>query len=183
MFAPAFMLAQENTEETFKPERTLSVSLGAANTQNIGLQVEATSADKIFKLNSSSTVRLTYGVIYKESGIPFTSDFVGQGIVVAIGKKLYFNREKWSGFYIQNEAEFASIKFKENIDGYQFEGTYSYISLISPTVGYKIRMGNFSIDPMVGFQWVIEKKGKGVVDNKEFDNTAFKAGLQIGYTF
>lgn len=178
LLVPAMMFAQEEV----KPPATISVSLGAANTQNIGIQLE-TGKDKLFNLNSSSIIRLAYGTITKESGNIFIDDFVGKGIVVAFGQRFYFSKEKYNGLYFQNEAEFSSIKFKENVDGLKFEGTYSYFSLVSPQIGYKIKLGNFSIDPSIGFQWVIEYKGKGDLDNKNFDNTAFKAGLQVGYSF
>jgi len=65
-----------------------------------------------------------------------------------------------------------------------FEGKYSYWSIINPNVGYKIQLTkNLSLDPSVGFNWKWEVKGKGVIDNQYFDNFVFKAGVKLGYTF
>lgn len=64
-----------------------------------------------------------------------------------------------------------------------FEGTYSYFSFFTPELGYKFMLGNFAIDPFLGFMWKIEVKAKGDMENSIIDNWTPRLGLKVGYTF
>lgn len=108
----------------------------------------------------------------------------GQGFAVELGNRNYLTKEKKEGFYTENFLTHGQIKFDEQVNGQDFEGKYSYWSIINPNFGYKINLTkNLSIDPSIGFNWKWEVKGKGDIDNVYFDNFVFKAGVKLGYTF
>ncbi|RZJ65961.1 MAG: autotransporter domain-containing protein [Flavobacterium sp.] len=152
----------------------------------VGLSIEflgnnqtKTMKDKKFSYYSSKIVNITYGMMkYEVPG----DDLDGNGFVVEIGQRTYF-MGKNSGPYLGNYLSYGNIKFDEDFGGENFDGTYSYFSLFSPELGYKIKLGNLAIDPFAGIMWKLEIKGKGFVDNRNVDEWTPRVGLKIGYQF
>lgn len=108
----------------------------------------------------------------------------GNGFAVEIGKRIYQKRGRKSGIYLQWLLAYSSTDFNKTTSLGNFEGNYSYWSLINQDIGYKIKVGeNFSIDPSMGFNWKWEVKGKGDIDNTYVDNFVFRCGVKLGYSF
>lgn len=139
---------------------------------------------KSFSYYSSKIVNVAYGMMKYELPLPgndFEAD--GNGFVVEIGQRTYF-MGKNSGPYMGNYLSYGNIKFDEDLPfAGNFEGTYSYFSLFSPEIGYKIKVGGLAIDPFAGVMWKLEIKGKGDIDNRNVDEWTPRLGLKIGYQF
>ena len=175
--------AQEKVvENTKKLDYTISGGILAGMSGDLGLQFEAHGAHKTLffdtKSNVSNIIRLDFSQITVSNGI---MDVTGKGYVLSIGTRTYLskNKETSKGLYTQNFFTGGTIKF----DNDAYQGDFQYFSFFSPEIGYKLKVGNFSIDPSFGWQWNIEIKGRGDVDNRTFDNTFFKGALKLGYSF
>lgn len=179
LLVPAIGFSQESEE--IKTERTISVHGAADFVGKVGISYEAAVNSRGNSNKRSFYIDASFGATSIDFvGIPSID---GNGIVVGIGYRTYWNKEQYKGFYGQGGIESGDIKFDENTPIGKFEGKYRYISFFNPSIGYKAKLGNFSIDPSIGFQWNIEVKGKGDFDNRYIDNTSLKLGLKIGYTF
>jgi hypothetical protein len=157
---------------------------------NTGLTYEySKNNDQEPKLKKSSIFK----VHYISSTLDLNNkDIDGNGIGAEIGTKTYYNKNEHKGFYGASYITAGSIKFDEkNIfpnaatgASTDFDGTYTYLSLFSPELGYKLLIGNkVAINLHMGTSWLIEFKGKGDVDNKSFDNWVLNGGFAIGYNF
>ncbi len=182
--AASFAYAQETTEvapETTPQKGRHQFSLNAqySDPSSIGIQYEYQKPLKEGKYASSHVVNLAVGLMNYEVG---GFDTNGAGFVIELGGRNYFSN-KHEGFYYSNFISYGNIKFSETISGVDFDGTYSYFSFFSPEIGYKIQLGDFSIDPFIGVMWKLEIKGKGDIDNKNVDEWAMRAGLKVGYRF
>lgn len=181
VIATTFAFAQDNTSTQADSSKkgTLSVRGMYSDPSQFGLSYEMPS---FFSKEGSTVnvVNVSYGTMnYEIDGTDFDVD--GQGFAIELGSKSFYNKEKkYQGFYTANYLSYEAIKFDE---GDVFDGTYSYFSFFSPEVGYKIQMGDFSIDPFIGITWKIEVKGKGDIDNKNVEEWAPRAGIKIGYSF
>ena len=171
-------------QEGEKPRtKTLSVELAASLGGNIGLSYEdSPKQNKYFKgLTTTKVARIYYIGDNLESDSAFIDDIPGNGIGISLGQRNYFN-ETAKGFYFGGNFGTESIKYKES--KYNFEGTYTYITLFSPEIGYKFLIAKkIAVNFHAGTSWLIEYKGKGDIDNKDFDNWIFRAGLSVGYAF
>jgi len=108
----------------------------------------------------------------------------GNGYTVEIGNRFYRQRGRKSGVYLQWLLAYSSTNFDKNTSLGNFEGNYSYWSLINHDIGYKIKLGeNFSLDPSMGYNWKWEVKGKGDIDNIYVDNFVFRCGAKLSYSF
>ena len=181
MVVTTLAFAQDNTTgqvDSSKKSGTISVRGMYSEPSQFGLSYEMPS----FLSKGGSTVNVvnvSYGTMnYEIDGTDFDVD--GQGFAIELGSKSFYNKaNKYEGFYTANYLSYGNIKFDK--DG--FDGTYSYFSFFSPEVGYKIQLGDFSIDPFIGITWKIEVKGKGDIDNKNVEEWTPRAGIKIGYSF
>lgn len=108
----------------------------------------------------------------------------GNGFTVEIGKRVYQKRGRKSGIYLQWLLAYSSTDFNKTTNLGNFDGNYSYWSLINQDIGYKIKIGrNIILDPSMGFNWKWEVKGKGDIDNTYVDNFVFRCGIKLGYSF
>lgn len=193
LFAVCFANAQEENPKIDALYLELSGSVGG----NIGLTYEYTKKDggnsALFpSLKESLIIKAHYSVSTLESNNIYVKDVDGKGWGAEIGSRMYFNKNDYKGFYFGNYITGGTIEFDENNiydtsvfggDG-KFYGTYRYISLFSPEIGFKFLIANtVAINLHVGTSWLIEFKGKGDVDNKSFDNWVPRAGIAIGYNF
>ncbi|RZJ72172.1 hypothetical protein [Flavobacterium sp.] len=135
--------------------------------------------DKSFSFYSSKIVNVAYGMM--EYDIP-GGEIDGKGFVVEIGQRTYF-LGKNSGPYLGNYLSYGRISFDDDFGPGADDGTYSYFSLFSPELGYKIKAGPVAIDPFIGVMWKLEIKGEGYIDNKNVDEWVPRIGLKIGYEF
>ncbi|OIQ16963.1 MAG: hypothetical protein BM557_09475 [Flavobacterium sp. MedPE-SWcel] len=174
--------AQDKTN--VEPGHVLSANLTASNPGQFGISYEREGKSFFYKDSnkSSSTLNLSLGAMLYEVG---NYEFIGGGYIVEVGNRTYYGKqgEQFKGFYSANSLSYGSIEFDDTDAGAKIDGTYSYFSFFSPEIGYKIRLGNFVIDPFIGAQWKIEIKGKGDIDNHNVDEWAFRGGLKIGYKF
>lgn len=177
---PMFITAQE------KPKLPCSINLnGSVSEQQLfGFSLEQgvknTKKDSLgFK--HSKIAQFSYAMSNLDRPVVFVPSIDGQGAQIDLGNRTYFNKQDWKGFYMQNSASIGAVWFKEAF----FSGRYAYWSLFNPDLGYKLQLGNFVIDPAIGFIWKWEFKGSATndVDNKMFDNFNPRVGLKIGYTF
>lgn len=110
-------------------------------------------------------------------------DIASRSVSVGLGYRSYFSKtQTMRGFFSSNEF----VWYQSEWDDSRFSGTYSYVSFFAPELGYKLGLGknkNINIELLVGTIWKIEIKGKGDVDNKNFENWAGKLGFGLGYTF
>ncbi|RZK08004.1 MAG: hypothetical protein EOO43_21500 [Flavobacterium sp.] len=178
----SMIFAQEEVTKTETGGRhSFSVNGTFSDPSQAGISYEySRKSDEKYK--TSNVVNLSYGIMnYEVDNSNFDID--GYGFVIELGSRTYFNKVKHAGVYYSNYLSYGNIKFDENIDGENFDGTYSYFSFFSPEVGYKIDLNGFTIDPFIGIMWKLEIKGKGDIDNKNVDEWAPRAGLKIGYRF
>lgn len=174
---PAMMFAQEEESQS---QRTISIHGAADFVGKVGLSYEVSTKSKA-DFKKSIYADFSYGATSIDFvGIPSID---GNGFVFGIGTRVYWNKEDYKGFYTHSGIESGDIKFDQYTPIGRFEGKYRYISFFNPSIGYKAKLGKFSIDPSIGFQWNIEIKGKGDFDNKFVDNTSLKLGLKVGYSF
>lgn len=174
LLLPAIGFSQE--------KETLSIHLDADFVGKLGFTYEIPLPAKDSINNKSFYVAASFSAATLETVLGYP-DIDGTGTTAEIGFRTYWSKKKYNGWYNQGGLEYGSIKFDQNIMGERFNGKYRYISFFNPSIGYKAKLGKFSIDPSVGFQWNIEIKGKGDFDNNYVDNTSLKLGLKVGYSF
>ena len=184
MLLPMVTFAQEETSKKVeaKKEATISLFANASEPAQFGISVELQLEASEKEYNNSSIFQLSFGSMEIEA----FRNFTGTGFVIDSGIRTYWEKDSWSGFYTENLISYGNIKFDEPmVTGVadQFIGTYSYLSLINPNLGYKINIGKFSLDPFVGFNWKWEFKGKGDFDNNITDNFVPRVGAKLGYRF
>lgn len=174
--ACGLLFSQENNDNAALKPHTISVHANYSDPSQLGLTYEA--PDFITGESDSSTIiNLSYGSMNYDADV---FDIDGTGFVLEFGSRSYYNKSNTrQGFYSANYLTYGNIKFDED----DFEGNYSYFSFFSPEIGYKIVLGDFSIDPSIGAMWKIEIKGSGDVDNRYTDEWAVRAGIRIGYSF
>lgn len=192
LFAFGATTAQEVTETTtITKTRDNSVTVSAfgafpemnqlgVSIEFLGAKKETTSTvHKNITLFESNIFQVAYGMMnYEVEG----EDSDGHGFTIDLGSRHYWGAEN-NGFYTSSFLSYGNIKFEETFVGGKVDGTYSYISLLNPEIGYKINMGNFSIDPFAGIMWKIEIKGKGFIDNRHVDEWTPRVGIRAGYQF
>lgn len=104
-----------------------------------------------------------------------------EGFSSALGYRSYFSKTKmYRGLFFANEWKYSRVKYKDS----RFSGRYSYLSFFAPELGWKIMFGKrkkLGLEIAGGVEWAIEIKGKGDVDNKNFDNWKPKASIGLGY--
>ncbi len=183
LLIPVLSFAQDEpaTEKsTFDEEgTTIGLYLLASDPGQFGVSYEQFYTDDKGFVNSAlanvgySALTLDYGMF----------EVTGEGTVIELGSRRFFKKNRFYGFYSESFISYGTIKFdKEPVALGVFSGRYSYISLINPNLGYKIRLGKkFSFEPSVGFNWKWEIKGKGDVDNKNIDNFVPRIGVKIAY--
>ena len=161
---------------------TLSANYSFSNPSLYGISAEFGKNNLAFFSKYTSTI-LNISV----SQMDYDNNLVtvkGTGCTVEIGSRIYKKRGRKSGVYLQWLLAYSSTNFNENTSLGNFDGTYSYWSLINHDIGYKIRIGeNLSIDPSMGFNWKWEVKGKGDIDNIYVDNFVFRCGAKLSYSF
>jgi hypothetical protein len=181
VMASTFIFAQtDSNRQPDAPIQKHTISLHGMYSEpgQIGLSYE------YYKYNQSShnkafIANLSYGVMTYDAG---PLDIDGNGFVIELGGRNYVDNDM-RGLYLDNYLSYGSIKFDETTPLGKFDGTYSYFSFFSPQLGYKIKLGDVSIDPFIGVMWKIEVKGKGDVDNRNTDEWVLRGGLRIGYIF
>jgi hypothetical protein len=184
IFLPMVTFAQEETSKKVeaKKEVTVSLFLNASEPAQFGVSVEREWERSEKGFHVSSIYQISFGTMEVEA----FRNFTGIGFVIDLGTRRYWKKESLNGFYYENFLSYGNIKFDEPmVTGVadQFIGTYSYLSLINPNLGYKINLGKFSLDPFVGFNWKWEFKGKGDFDNNITDNFVPRVGAKLGYRF
>lgn len=106
-----------------------------------------------------------------------------EGFAVEVGNRI-FKDKSLEGFYTENAITYGKVKFDETYYRMpRLKGEYSYWSIINPSIGYRFRALDLAFDAFAGFMWKWEVKGKGDVDNKDFDNFVFKAGFRVSFVF
>jgi hypothetical protein len=161
---------------------TLSANYSYSNPSSYGLSAEFGSNNYWFFNQYISTV-LNVSITDMEYNNN-TEKVKGNGYAVELGSRFYRNRGRKSGVYLQWLLAYSSTNFDKNTSLGQFEGNYSFWSLINHDIGYKIKLGDhFSLDPSLGYNWKWEVKGKGDIDNIYVDNFVFRCGAKLSYTF
>jgi hypothetical protein len=168
-------------------KNTISGFLNSGFGDQIGISYELQKETKFLGLNTSQVINLTKGYIdLYYINYPELREF-GSGFIGEFGYKVFFNKDRFSRWYIQNSVSTGYIKFKGSNyfknEKYDYDSTFSYFSIFQPEIGYRINIWKFSIDPAIGWQWNIELKSQGGLDNKTIDNTFVKVGLKVGYSF
>lgn len=177
----AFISATAFAQEDKKGVVTVSANYNWSEPTQYGLSFEFTKGIKFNERLTSWILNASYGQIeLNEKNLKTT----GEGFVVELGTRTYRTRGIREGLYFENFLTHGEMNFDDKLNGEKFEGKYSYWSIFNPNIGYKIQLTkNLSIDPSLGFNWKWEVRGQGDVDNKNFDNFVFKAGVKLGYTF
>jgi len=174
------LFAQEGGDDN-REGITISVNANASEPAMFGVSMEWERSKMKYGRNSSFLLNISATGLQYDNGVV---DVTGNGFAFEIGSRNYFKKGSYAGFYTQSFLTYSSTSFNERTSTGDFNGKYSYWSLINGDLGYKINIGkHFSIDPSVGFNWKWEVKGKGDVDNKQFDNFVFRAGVKAGYRF
>lgn len=187
LFLPFISFAQEETTTTEVKSEVLTNRFTIAGNyifsdpSQFGLSLEYKNKKQEHERNTSKILNLSGAKMDYESNLV---DIDGDGFVIELGSRTYIEKGKWDGFYGENFISYGSVKFEENLGALgNFDGTYSYWSIINPNVGYRLMAGPVSFDASIGANWKWEVRGKGDIDNKNVDNFVFRAGIKIGYTF
>lgn len=160
-------------------QETFGLYYDFSEPSTIGLSLEFPYKKE--KDGSSHTGLLNVGM----SGLAYegnliVGDLTGTGFTAQLGHRNYYKGDK--GVFFENFLIYSSIKFDENTALYgNVKGKYRYWSLINPTLGYRFQLGKLSIDPSIGMNWKWEVRGTGIIDNKNYDNLVFKAGIRLAY--
>lgn len=182
LFVSFCTVAQET--ETVQNEDYMHYSLGLATMGEGGgiyfqMESELTKIENsslFFKINA-----FNYYMTYVNNTVK--KDITGETFGLAFGSRTYTSKTKnLRGFYYAGGIKYQQTKFKDNL----YSGRYSYLSFLTPEIGYKFGIGKqkrFSIELNTGVEWVIEIAGGGDVDNKDFDNWKWGLGLSVGYSF
>ncbi len=184
---PMVAFAQEKKEEKTESlkikEHTVSLFLNVADPAGFGLSYEGTASTTIvFKEHYDSEIfYINYAGTSLDVG-PYKKNITAGGYEFGIGNRTYLSKLKNSGFYAESFwFTYGEVKF----DDVLLKGKYSYISIVNPDLGYKVKIAkviNFELN--TGFTWKWEMlKGQGDIDNKMFDNLVPKIGLKVGYIF
>lgn len=159
---------------------TISLFGSATEPSLFGLSIES---DFNETTGTGKNKKLTYLVNVSASSLTDDNTAIdGNGFQFDLGTRRYFKNEL-KGIYVEGFLTYGQVKFDDTFLGFDVDGKYSYWSLINNNIGYRINLGNFVIDPSLGFMWKWEVKGKGIIDNKDYDNLVFRAGLKVGYKF
>ncbi|OYU83903.1 MAG: hypothetical protein CFE24_09065 [Flavobacterium sp. BFFFF2] len=176
--------SQTNSDELTLPtpllKNTISGQFDASDPSHTGIHFERfAKTQKIKDLYRSHVFEVSsLHMLYKAPGISVR----GRGFELGIGTRNYWQKKKPFGIYTENFLTYGNVSVR-NADK-NFNGTYSYVSLINTNLGYKFLFKNgLSVDPYVGFNWKWTFKGQGDVDNINVDHFVFKAGIKIGYSF
>ncbi len=167
-------------------KHTISGLLNSGLGDQIGLSYELQKETKFFGMNTSQIINLTIGYIdlYYIAFPEIIEN--GKGIVGQYGYRFYLNKQKTTRWYVQNSVSAGYIVFKgSNVfknRTYNYDYSFSFISLFQPEVGHKFVLGRFSIDPAIGWQWNIELNKNGSA-NDAVDNTFVKVAVKVGYSF
>jgi hypothetical protein len=183
---PMVAFAQEKKEEkteTLKiKNHTLSLFLNVADPTGFGLNYEGTASTGVFKEHyNSRSIYINAAATSVDAG-PFKKSITASGFEFGFGNRTYLSKLKNSGFYAENFwFTYGEVKF----DDVLIKGKYSYISIVNPDLGYKVKIAKvINLELNAGFTWKWEMlKGQGDVDNKMFDNLVPKVGLKVGYIF
>lgn len=172
----------EKTENLKIKNHTLSLFLNVADPTGFGLSYEGTaSTTTVFKEHYGSEIIYINAAATSVDAGPFKKSITATGYEFGLGNRTYLSKLKNSGFYAENFLTYGEVKF----DDVLLKGKYSYISIVNPDLGYKVKIAkviNFELN--AGFTWKWEMlKGQGDVDNKMFDNLVPKIGLKVGYIF
>lgn len=181
VFLLVFMSASVFAQEDKKGVVTVSANYNWSEPTQYGLSLEFTKGFKDNDRLTSWILNAGYGQLkLDEKNLKAT----GEGFVVELGTRTYKTKGEREGLYVENFITHGQMNFNDNINGEKYEGKYSYWSIFNPNIGFKVQLTkNLSIDPSIGFNWKWEVRGQGDVDNKNFDNFVFKAGVKLGYTF
>jgi len=174
------LFAQEGRKDD-REGITISANANVSEPSMLGVSIEWEKSKTRHGRNGSLLLNIAATQLQYDNKVV---DVTGNGFAFELGSRNYFKKGTFEGFYTQSFLTYSSTKFNERTPLGNFEGKYTYWSLINGDIGYKINIGkHFSIDPSVGFNWKWEVKGKGDVDNKQFDNFVFRAGIKAGYRF
>lgn len=173
---PTMLFAQEKPSDSLRVKKyTISGNLNVSEPGTFGFSFENNSDEK----NQSYILNLSAAVLTVDFG---GKDVTGTGFAIESGLRKYFD-DGYGGFYGENFISYGSVKFSESFIGVgSFEGKYSYFSLFNTNVGYKWNLGNFSIDPSIGYIWKWEIKNDGF-ENRDVDNLSLRWGIKAGYRF
>lgn len=171
-------IAQNNIEKPVEEKGTITLLSSASHGSNLQVGFELPiEKGRVFGLKYSTIIQLGYSQNTKT--LPGLYDIQGNAFIGSYGVKLYLNKNKVWGWNIQNSIEAATYKY----DDPNYSGKYSYVSLVNPEIGYKVKMKNFVLEPQLGFSWAYELDDKGDVNNDDFDDVMPKLGLRAGYMF
>jgi hypothetical protein len=172
------MMAQDTIS---KPDyQNLGITLKISNIP--GLSIDYETNDVLFPTEKRATtyvwrVGLTGATV--SSGLV---DYTGSGTYAEITSREYFgkNKNEYHGLFFENNwLHYTRIKF----DDFEYTGTYAHFSFFSPGMGYKLKLGKVNLEASANYQWLIQFKGKGDVDNRIFDNWVFNANIRASYSF
>lgn len=180
---PVLLLAQEQDYQKAKIDKPMTFSAFGNYSEPLmaGVSMEFVYAEYKKKRFTALMTNVSAGMMTLESDV--VGDIEGTGIVVELGTRTYYQKGKAEGIYTESFLTYGNINFEEDTPLGTFDGRYAYWSLVNGNVGYKITLGDFCIDPSIGFAWKWEVKGRGDIDNKEFNNLVWRAGLKLGYRF
>ncbi len=172
--------AQQEQTTIGKEGVTVSAMAGYSEPVFYGLTIEKEQELKLDQRNMS-TIFAVYMTDLESETTQFGKN--GKGFGIDLGSRLYWQRGKINGFYSQNYISYSQTRFDQEISGMD-DGKYSYWSIINGDFGYKFELGNgINLDIFAGYNWKWEVKGKNGIDNKDYDNFVFRAGVKAGYRF
>ena len=183
LFCFSFVFGQEKEAENSIQIGSLGSSLYVGKIGSVGVFYE-----HYWESCSNYVKALGLEVNSLVAEVPQNGLSYGNGLEARIGYKMYLVKQRFTGFYLKSSLVYGTINFDENNNSIlvnsNYNGKYSYFSVFSPELGYdflmvkKLRVG-FNL----GTQWQLETKGTRDVDNQDFDNWIFRAGLRLSYDF
>jgi hypothetical protein len=176
-FVSVFAMAQEEEKKESTNTSFLSVGLSLKGSTNPSIGVFVKSNESLFSDKIQKNGFNGYEFSYIQAS-PGSSSIIGDGSEVKLFFGKYFKKVATKGFYTGNSLSYTNIKFDEVF----YEGKYRYFSFFDPTLGVDfIFFKKLRGDVYFNYQWNIEIKGKGDVDNQSFDNWIPNLGFRLSY--
>lgn len=190
-------IAQETQLPEKKKEIVVSFYLNFSDPGNFGLSGEYELREtKLFgfigkeeKFKNSILLNVSVAASSLSNENPDVENIYGSGIQIDLGFRNYLKANQMKGFYFENFLSWGNVNFDEDIFYLDdkvghFDGKYSFVSLINPDLGYKLKVAKIlNLELNAGFTWKWEIKGQGDIDNKMFDNLVPKIGCRLGWIF
>lgn len=164
---------------------------------NIGVKAQSGSGFGFFGVegeyltNSQNKIMNSLLFSLNSAAMRLKTDYgntTGTGAEVGVGLRKYLGKtSKTQGLYVDNIFTVGSIQFSDDLKynniSFPVEGKYTYLSLINTSLGYKLLLNKFLVEPSVSARYNTKLSASGIVGSDVFNVPLYHVGLKLGYSF